>query len=152
MYQGHIFVRWKRWDGGWLFRKKQAQSERLLPTQAASQAILIAHYQLLVWNYDEVANSTPETFGLTANENGWVPVMTKLRITPAADAITYAQQNAANVEKHGLNCTDLCSCSDKGKLCKNMQDNDGDDDGGDDDDGDDDDDDDDEDEEEDFYD
>ena len=81
--------------------------------------------------------------------------MTKLRITPAADTITYAQQNAANVEKHGLNCTDLCSCSDEGKLCKNMQDNDGDDDGGDDDDGDDDDDDDDdddEDEEEDFYD
>ena len=63
--------------------------------------------------------------------------MTRLRITPATDAITYAQQNAANVEKHGLNCTDLSSCSDKGKLCKNMQDNDGDDDGGDDDDGDD---------------
>ena len=53
-------------------------------------------------------------------------------------SITYAQQNAANAEKHGLNCTDLCSCSDKGKLCNNMQDNDGDDDGGD--------------EEEDFYD
>ena len=36
-----------------------------------------------------LSTSTPETFGLTANENGWVPVMTKLRIPPATDAITY---------------------------------------------------------------
>ena len=40
--------------------------------------------------------------------------------------------------KAGLNCTDLCSCSDIGELCENMHDNDDDDD--DDDDGNDDDD------------
>ena len=51
----------------------------------------------------------------------------------------------------GLNCTDLCSCSDSGRFCENMHDNDGgddDDDGGDGDGNDDDH----EDEEEDFYD
>ena len=54
-------VRW------WLFRKKQAQSERLPPTQAAlRQAILRAHHQALVWNNDVVANPTlpsPENDG-----------------------------------------------------------------------------------------
>ena len=54
-------VRW------WLFRKKQAQSERLPPTHAAlRQAILRAHHQALVWNNDVVANPTlpsPENDG-----------------------------------------------------------------------------------------
>ena len=59
-------------------------------TQAASQATLRVHCQLLVWNYDEVANPTTEIFDLTADENGWVPVMTKLLLIPAATkAITY---------------------------------------------------------------
>ena len=45
-----------RW---WLFRMEQAHSERLHPTQAnLSQAILRDHYQLLVWNNDEVTNPT----------------------------------------------------------------------------------------------
>ena len=43
-----------RW---WLFRKKQAQSEGLPPTQAAlHETILRAHYQLIVWNNDRVPN------------------------------------------------------------------------------------------------
>ena len=54
-------VRW------WLFRKKQAQSERLPPSQATlRQAILRAHHQALVWNNDVVANPTlpsPENDG-----------------------------------------------------------------------------------------
>ena len=138
-----------RW---WLFRKKQAQSEWLPPTQAAlSQAILRAHYQLLVWNNDKVANPTlpsPENFGWTADENGWVPVMTK--IPPAPDAIIYlvkcksakerCSANRCQCRKAGLSCTDLCSCSDSGELCENLHDNDGDDDDGYDDDDDDDDD------------
>jgi len=40
-------IRELRW---WLLRKKQAQSERLLPTQAAlHEALLRAHYQEMVW-------------------------------------------------------------------------------------------------------
>ena len=52
-----------RWS---LFKKNQAESKRLPPTQAAlHQAILRAHYQLLVWNNDHVANpmlSSPEGY------------------------------------------------------------------------------------------
>lgn len=55
-----------RW---WLFRKKQAESERLPPTQAAlKEAIMRAHYQTMVWNNDEVPNPelpSPENYGWT---------------------------------------------------------------------------------------
>ena len=145
MYQEWCTVKELRW---WLFRKKQTQSDSKATTNQAalSQAILRAHYQLLVWNNDEVANPTlsrPETFGWTADKNGWVP--------PAKNAITYLVKRKCTKErcstkrcrckKAGLNCTDLCSCSDIGKLCENMHDYDGDDDDGyDDDDGNDDDD------------
>ena len=51
----------------WLFKKKQVQSERLPPTFAALyQAILHAHYQLLVWNNNDVTNQvlpSPSDFG-----------------------------------------------------------------------------------------
>ena len=65
--------------------------------------------------------------------------------------------NRCQNRKAGLNCTDLCSCSDSRELCENMHDNDGDDDEGyddddDDEDGDDCNEDEDEDEEEYFYD
>ena len=44
--------------------------------------------------------------------------------------------NRCRCRKAGINCTDLCRCSDSGKLCENMHDNEGeDDDGYDDDDG-----------------
>ena len=39
-----------RW---WLFKKKQAQSEKLPPTQAAlEQTVMRANYQAMVWNND----------------------------------------------------------------------------------------------------
>ena len=82
-------------------------------------------------------------FGWAADKTGCVPVMTKLRIPPAPDATTYlvkckcakkrCSTKRCQYRKAGLNCTDLCSCSDSGKLCENMHDND-DDDGNDDDD------------------
>ena len=53
-----------RW---WLFTKKQAKLQQLPPTQAAlRQAVLRAHYQLLVWKKDIVPNPvlpSPEGFG-----------------------------------------------------------------------------------------
>ena len=71
--------------------------------------------------------------------------MTKLRIPPAPDAITYLVKckcarerrstKRCRCRKAGINCTDLCRCSDSGKLCENMHDNDGDDNNGYDDDG-----------------
>lgn len=50
-----------------LFRKKQAESERLPPTLAAlEEAILRAHYQTMVWNNDKIPNPelpSPECYG-----------------------------------------------------------------------------------------
>ena len=44
-------IRWR------LFRKKQAQSERLPTTRGTlREAVLRAHYQAMVWNNDVVAN------------------------------------------------------------------------------------------------
>ncbi|KAK3708724.1 hypothetical protein QZH41_004431 [Actinostola sp. cb2023] len=121
-----------RW---WLFTKKQAQSERLPPTQAALiQAIRRSHYQLLVWNSDKVANPSlpaPDNFGWTAGENEWAPVMTNL--PPASDAIIHlikckcakerCSTNRCQCRKAGLNCTDLCGCSDSDNLCENTLEN-----------------------------
>ena len=75
-----------RWS---LFKKNQAESERLPPTQAAlHQAIMRAHYQLLVWSNDHVANPvlpSPEGFGWQDEDGKWVPVKTNL--PPAPEAI-----------------------------------------------------------------
>ncbi|KAK3731808.1 hypothetical protein QZH41_007634 [Actinostola sp. cb2023] len=47
-----------RW---WLFKKKQAQSERLPPTQSAlREAIKRAHYQAMVWGSDTVSYKDDE--------------------------------------------------------------------------------------------
>ena len=126
-------VRW------WLFRKKQAQSERLPPTQAAlRQAILRAHHQALVWNNDVVPNPTlpsPENYGWEMHGEKWVPIMTTL--PPAPQAIIHlvkckcakkrCSTNRCQCKKNRLNCTDLCGCSDNGEQCENVLDNDSDD-------------------------
>ena len=71
-----------------LFTKKQARSQQLPPTQAAlHQAVLHAHYQLLVWNHDIVPNPvlpSPEGFGWKweEDEKAFIPVMTTLPPAP----------------------------------------------------------------------
>ena len=68
-----------RW---FLFKKKQAQSDRLPPTKGAlHQAILRAHYQLMVWNSDRITNPalpSPQQYGWQMDQDEWVPVMTNL--------------------------------------------------------------------------
>ena len=75
-----------RWS---LFKKKQAQSERLPPTQGAlREAILRAHYQTMIWNKDKVPNPNippPENYGWKKHSNEWLPVMTTT--PPAPEAI-----------------------------------------------------------------
>ena len=72
-----------------LFRKKQAESDRLPPTQAAlHQAILRAHFQLMVWNKDTEPNHvlpSPSDYGWAMENAEWVPVMTTL--SPAPEAV-----------------------------------------------------------------
>ena len=109
-----------RW---WLFTKKQAKSERLPPTLAAlNQAILRAHYQLLVWNNDRTPNPSlpsPMDFGWEwkEEEKKWIPIMTTL--LPAPEAIIHLVKckcvkekcttKRCQCRKAGLNCTDGCS-------------------------------------------
>ena len=87
---GICSLRALRW---WLFTKKQAKSQHLPPTQAAlHQAVLRAHYQLLIWNNDIVPNPvlpSPEGFGWKWEEGkkAWIPVMTTL--PPAPEAIIH---------------------------------------------------------------
>lgn len=118
-----------RW---WLFRKKQAQSENLPPTQEAlRQAIKRANYQALVWNMDTVPDPqlpSPETFGWKLENEKWVPVMTPL--PPAPEAIiqlvkcgcakSRCSSNRCNCRKAQLKCTDLCSCADYDDFCDNQ--------------------------------
>ena len=103
------------------------------PTQAAlHQAVLRAHYQLLVWNKDIVPNPvlpSPEGFGWKWEEDkkAWIPVITTL--PPAPEAIIHLMKckctkercanNRCKCRKAGLRCTDLCGCSDTDEDCKN---------------------------------
>ena len=122
-------VKERRW---WLFRKKQAQSERLLPTQAAlHETILRVHYQLMVWNNDRARNPQlppPQNYGWKRKGEKWLPVLTKL--PPAPEAIFQLVKCTCTKERcstnrcqchkaWGLNCTDLCTCSD-GEPCDNV--------------------------------
>ncbi|KAL9978164.1 hypothetical protein ACROYT_G015654 [Oculina patagonica] len=118
-----------RWS---LFKKKQAESDRLPPTQAAlHQAILRAHFQLMVWNKDAVPNPvlpSPRDYCWVMENGEWVPVMTTL--TPAPEAIIQlvkyrcskerCKSNLCQCRRAGLLCTDLCSCSDDSE-CENQQ-------------------------------
>ena len=67
-------------------RKKQAESDRLPPTQSAlHQAILRAHFQLMVWNEDTEPNPVlPSTsdYGWAMENAERVPVMKLLHRLP----------------------------------------------------------------------
>ena len=118
-----------RW---FLFRKKQAE---LPPRQAAlHQAILRAHFQLLVWNKDTEPNPvlpSPSDYGWAMENAEWVPVMTTL--PPAPEAVIElvkcgcskerCSTNRCQCRRAGLLCTDLCSCSDDSE-CENQNDDD----------------------------
>ena len=68
----------------------------------------------------QIHPSIPRNFVWTADENGWVPVVTKLAQTQFS---TLLSANALRRDADELNCTDLCSCSDSGELWQNMNNN-----------------------------
>ena len=121
-----------RWS---LFRKKQAESVKLPPTQAAiREAIMRANCQALIWSLDSVPSPDlppPQEYGWKLEDDQWVPIMTSL--APAPDAIielvgcgcktNHCSSNRCNSRKAGLNCTDLCACSDNDVPCANQPEN-----------------------------
>ena len=75
-----------------------------------------------------MANPTlpsPEDVGWTLDGNQWFPIITKL--PPAPQAIIHLVKCAkercstkcCQCRKNGLNCLDLCGCSDSGEQCEN---------------------------------
>ena len=124
-----LFPRW------FPFREKQAQSDKLPPTQAAlHQAILRGHFQLVVWDKDTEPNPvlpSPSDYGWVMENAEWVPVMTTL--PPAPEAVIElvkcgcskerCSTNRCQCRRAGLLCTDLCSCSDDSE-CENQHDDD----------------------------
>ena len=71
-----------------MFKKTQAESDRISPTKAAlHHTILRAHYQLMVWINDRAPNlvlPSPRGYGLTMENDKWLPVMTTLSTAPEA--------------------------------------------------------------------
>ena len=121
-------VRELRWS---LFRKNQAQSEKLPTTHAAPhEGIKRACYQENVWSSDVVANPqlpSPGDNGWKLDGETWLPVMASS--PPAPDAVielvkcncsaSRCSTNRCTCRKANLNCTDLCGCSGESELCKN---------------------------------
>ena len=74
-----------RW---WLFKKKQARSEKLPPTQAdLEETVMRANYQAMVWNNDILPQPqlpSPETFDWTLQDTKRLPVMPTLPAAPEA--------------------------------------------------------------------
>ena len=72
-----------------LFKKKQAQLERLPPTHGAlREALLGAHYQTMVWNNDEVPNPdipSRENYSWKKDNEEWLSVMTTTPPAPEAN-------------------------------------------------------------------
>lgn len=119
-----------RW---WMFRRKQAESDKLPPTKAAlEQAILRAHYQCIVWVNDMVPNPVlpnPVNYGWRMEDSSFVPVMTTL--APAPDAIlmlvkcgcskTKCTTARCKCKANKLVCTELCVCGSEEDACENTE-------------------------------
>ena len=124
-----LFPRW------FLLREKQAQSDKLPPTQAAlHQAILRGHFQFVVWDKDTEPNPvlpSPSDYGWAMENAEWVPVMTTLPPAPEAVIVLVivlvkcgcskerCLTNPCQCRRAGLLCTDLCSCPDDSE-CDNQ--------------------------------
>ena len=116
-------------DGGC---SRQAQSDRLPPTHSALyEAILRAHYQMMVWNNDKVCVPRlpqPHGYGWEKEGDEWIPVTTKE--LPAPKAIVElvkcgckkgrCSNNRCQCRKAGLYCTDLCCCCENDESCENV--------------------------------
>ena len=72
-----VLVKKLRW---WLFKKKQAKSERLTPSpDALRQANLRAQHLTIIWNLDTVPQPVippPDSYVWKQEDDGWTPVMT----------------------------------------------------------------------------
>ena len=118
-------LRWK------IFKRNQAEAERLPPTSAALyQHILRAHYQAMIWFLatDAQPRLPPATdYGWNKIHDTYVPIVTALN--PAPDAVielvrcgckkSLCTTNRCSCKKANLMCTEMCSCESADEECLN---------------------------------
>ena len=99
-------------------------------TSVKDLTVMRANYQAMVWNNNIVAQPqlpSPDNFGWKLEDNKWLPVITTLPPAPEAViqlvkcgcATERCSTNRRQCRKANLNCTDLCSCCDRGDICEN---------------------------------
>ena len=118
-------VRWK------IFSAKQLEATKLPPTRdALLQTISRAHYQSMIWWYDNVAKPdlpSPTLYGWKKEDEILVPVTTVLPAAPKAVielvkcgcVKSKCAQNSCACRSNGLNCTELCGCFADEETCLN---------------------------------
>ena len=90
-----------------------------------------ANCQALIWSLESVPSPDlppPQEYRWKLEDDQWVPIM--MSLPPAPDAIielvgcgcktSHCPSNRCNCRKAGLNCTDLCTCSDNDIPCANQ--------------------------------
>lgn len=119
-----------RWE---MFRKSQAEAEKLPPTQAVlEQAILRAHYQAMVWCHETEAKPVlpaPESYGWKKEGNMFEPIVTHLK--PAPDAVIEliscacgagkCKGTKCSCRKADMVCTEMCACEAVEESCLNTE-------------------------------
>ena len=69
-----------RW---FLFRRRQAESEKLPPSEGAlRETVLRAHYQAMVWYNANPDLPSPEGYGWKKTDDAWCPIMTSFQPAP----------------------------------------------------------------------
>lgn len=96
-----------------LFRKRQAECDRLPPTQASlHQAIMRAHFLLMVWNKDTAPHHvlpSSSDYGWAMENAEWAPVMTTL--PPAPEAVIELGALGRDVQPIDANVEELGYCA-----------------------------------------
>jgi len=119
-----------RWE---MFKRSQAESERLPPTAAVlKQHTLRAHYQAMIWCNDRNPQPNlppPERYGWRMEDSTYVPIITTLK--PAPDAVIELTRcgcgtskcigGRCSCKKAGLPCTEMCACEASPEKCMNTE-------------------------------
>jgi hypothetical protein len=87
---------------------------------------------MLVWNKDTVVNPelpSPQGYGWEFEDKEWHPIMSTqlpapeavIQLVKCACAKSRCSTGQCRCRKAGLDCTDLCSCSDSEDECENTE-------------------------------
>ena len=118
-----------RW---WMFRRKQAESNKLPPSRAAFlESVKRSQYQCIIWKSAPDPNPDipmPDDYGWKRDCDKYIPVMTTL--PPAPETLlplikcgcnkSVCETSRCKCKANHLYCTDLCCCGAEEDSCKNI--------------------------------